>query len=93
MADWAELAQCRIEHDYRADFHPERSNSRGIDEAKAICRRCPVKVLCLDEAIRRNEHGIWGGTTEEEREKIRGWMLAAGASSVIEWRRQAGQTS
>lgn len=39
--------------------------------AKEICRRCPVSGNCLDTALRRNEIGVWGGTTAEERVKIR----------------------
>lgn len=42
------------------------------DEAKAVCRRCPVRRRCLDEALDRNEkHGIWGGLTPEERKRLK----------------------
>ena len=37
------------------------------DEAKAICRQCPVRIECLDYAIVTNEqYGIWGGLNESE---------------------------
>lgn len=40
--------------------------------AKAICRGCPVRVECLDHALANGEKwGIWGGTSERERRKIK----------------------
>ncbi|MGY6019931.1 WhiB family transcriptional regulator [Streptomyces spinosirectus] len=39
-----------------------------IDEAKAVCRRCPVVEQCLRWALNAGQvDGIWGGTTESER--------------------------
>lgn len=40
-------------------------------EAKAICRECPVKDPCLDHALAADEHGIWGGTTRDERHSMK----------------------
>lgn len=41
-------------------------------EAKAICAECPVEAECLDWALTRKEpRGIWGGTSERERRRIR----------------------
>lgn len=41
-------------------------------EAKAVCRRCPVRRECLDYAM-ENEivDGVWGGTDERERKLLR----------------------
>ncbi len=37
-----------------------------------ICASCPVQGQCLRHAIRENEdHGIWGGRTQEQRRRIR----------------------
>ena len=37
-------------------------------EAKTICAICPVRRECLTFALRTGQlHGIWGGTTEDER--------------------------
>ncbi|MEU9336578.1 WhiB family transcriptional regulator [Streptomyces sp. NPDC048290] len=42
------------------------------DEAKAVCRRCPVRAYCLEWAVDRGPvDGIWGGTTEGERRALR----------------------
>lgn len=54
-------------------FFPEKG--RSADEAKAVCWRCPVRRECLDFAITTtdptNDHGVWGGFTWMERERIR----------------------
>jgi hypothetical protein len=42
-----------------------------IEEAKAVCRRCPVMELCQDWALdTRQDSGIWGGLDEEERRRV-----------------------
>lgn len=46
-----------------------------VDEAKATCRKCPVRQVCLDHALRHENFGVWGGTTPAERDKIRGVRL------------------
>ncbi|MFG2356847.1 WhiB family transcriptional regulator [Streptomyces sp. NPDC048521] len=39
-----------------------------IEEAKAVCRRCPVVEPCRRWAMESREtHGIWGGTSEADR--------------------------
>ena len=36
--------------------------------AKAVCAVCPVRVECLDHALRHHVRcGIWGGLNERER--------------------------
>lgn len=38
------------------------------EQAKAVCRRCPVRWECLTYALEtRQRHGVWGGLTAEER--------------------------
>ena len=33
-----------------------------IEQAKAMCQQCPLRVECLDGALRRREPwGVWGG--------------------------------
>lgn len=36
-----------------------------------ICRTCPIETQCLDYALRHYVTGIWGGTTERQRQAIR----------------------
>ena len=40
-------------------------------EAKAICAECPYKARCLEFAVNNHEQGIWGGTTERQRNVLR----------------------
>lgn len=51
-------------------FHPERGESTR--EAKAVCAECSVRVECLSWALTTYQvHGIYGGTSERERRRIR----------------------
>lgn len=50
-------------------FFPHAGQSH--DEAKAICAACPVLDVCRDHAIRHERWGIWGGTSERERMRLR----------------------
>lgn len=43
-----------------------------IAQAKSVCSECEARVDCLEFAITTNQDtGIWGGTSEEERRKLR----------------------
>jgi WhiB family redox-sensing transcriptional regulator len=39
--------------------------------AKAVCFRCAVRAACLSYAVATGQAGIWGGTTQEERQAMR----------------------
>ena len=57
-----------------------------IDNAKAVCHGCDAQAECLEFALATNQDsGIWGGTSEEERRKLRRIWVArqkAGAAAV-----------
>ena len=45
---------------------------RQMEEAKRICRACPVQIQCLTWALENGvADGVWGGTTPDERRIIR----------------------
>lgn len=44
-------------------------------DAKKVCIMCPKRLDCLQFALDVNEIGIWGGTTENERKKIKRQQL------------------
>jgi WhiB family transcriptional regulator, redox-sensing transcriptional regulator len=47
--------------------------------AKAICYSCPVMAACLEWALAGGEaHGVWGGTTPEERDQLAATARMAG---------------
>ena len=54
-------------------FFPEKGGGQGREfkMVRAVCRRCDLIDQCLDWAIKHNEYGIWGGTSERERRVIR----------------------
>jgi WhiB family transcriptional regulator, redox-sensing transcriptional regulator len=65
---WQDLALCS-QTDPQA-FFPEQGGSTR--SAKRICGRCEVKAECLDYALAHDErHGIWGGLTDRERQKLK----------------------
>ncbi|HEX6518300.1 MAG TPA: WhiB family transcriptional regulator [Nocardioidaceae bacterium] len=51
-------------------FFPDRGDNSH--DARQVCGICPVRALCLEWALALPEqYGIWGGTTESERRRIR----------------------
>lgn len=51
--------------------HAKGERARDFLVAKQICSECHVRTECLEYAISANEmHGIWGGLSTEEREKV-----------------------
>ncbi|MFF3967892.1 WhiB family transcriptional regulator [Streptomyces griseorubiginosus] len=55
-------------------FFPVSNTGPGllqIEEAKAVCHRCPLMESCLEGALERNELGVWGGTDEDERRRMK----------------------
>ncbi len=57
-------------------FYPATADEEA--EALALCATCPVRTECLQYALRNSEnHGIWGGTTPEERRRMRRRPAAA----------------
>jgi WhiB family redox-sensing transcriptional regulator len=81
-SSWWSLAACQS-----ADpelFFPTSLSGAGaaeVAEAKAICAKCSVRSHCLSTALALGHvHGIWGGTTEEERQRrSEDGALASGA--------------
>lgn len=64
---WRQKAACRgVDPDI---FYPVTDEE--AEDAKAICRSCPVQETCLDWALASPEkEGVWGGATERERRRI-----------------------
>jgi len=77
--DWRKVAACR--HTEPDLFFPVGTTGPAIEQieaAKRVCRACEAIEPCLEFALATNqESGIWGGTSEEERRKLRKAWLAA----------------
>jgi WhiB family redox-sensing transcriptional regulator len=78
VEDWRERSACRDTDP--ALFFPIGTTGIALEQiaaAKAVCRDCDVRAACLEFALATNqESGIWGGTSEEERRKLRKAWLA-----------------
>lgn len=73
LDDWRMRASCR---DTDPDlFFPVGTTGIALEQIEAavsVCRQCEVQAACLEFALATNqESGIWGGTSEEERRKLR----------------------
>lgn len=68
---WVEDALCRVVGD-EIFFPPDdKPVSRDFYRtAKRICRRCPVRLKCLDYGLDET-YGVWGGTSPAERRTLR----------------------
>jgi WhiB family redox-sensing transcriptional regulator len=78
VAEWAVDAACR-------NSDPDALFVQGAaqNQAKVVCRACPVRVACLADALdNRVEFGVWGGMTERERR-----ALLRRRPNVTSWRR------
>lgn len=66
--DWQRQGACRgVSRDI---FFPEEFTLPD-PAALRLCRRCPVRERCLQWALEHDEVGIWGGMTDEGRDKIK----------------------
>jgi WhiB family redox-sensing transcriptional regulator len=71
---WSDLAACR-----RVDpqvFLPVSDiglSRTQVARAKVVCASCGVRQKCLEFALATQEvHGVWGGTSEDERRMLSG---------------------
>ncbi|MEU6370076.1 WhiB family transcriptional regulator [Streptomyces sp. NPDC046931] len=73
MDNWRDHAACRQEDPDL--FFPIGTTGPGLmqtQQAKAVCRRCPVQERCLQWALDTEQTvGVWGGTNEAERRVLK----------------------
>jgi WhiB family redox-sensing transcriptional regulator len=72
LEDWRSKAKCK---NYLELFFPSDASAVSPDHpAIKMCRRCPVRQQCLDDALRFDsfeDHGIRGGLTKAQRDTLR----------------------
>ncbi|SEE92666.1 WhiB family transcriptional regulator, redox-sensing transcriptional regulator [Streptomyces sp. 3213] len=93
---WRERAAClHVDPELFFPLSDSGLPLRQIEEAKAVCDRCPVSERCLEWAMRVGQaDGIWGGTTERERRAMRADSTSRAhnaARAIHEGRPQYGQ--
>ena len=72
---WTQQALCA--QAYPDAWYPDRNQRELIQLAKRICARCPVQAAYLRYALSGADTwggistGIWGGTTAQERNRLR----------------------
>jgi WhiB family transcriptional regulator, redox-sensing transcriptional regulator len=94
--DWRSLGACRQEDPEL--FFPVAQTGPGLvqlDQARAICARCEVRAECLDFALETvQDHGVWGGKSEDERRALRRARLrrSRSARAASQARPQAGRS-
>jgi WhiB family redox-sensing transcriptional regulator len=66
--DWRSLSACRQEDPELFFPDPHGPGLTQLEIARAVCARCQVRAECLSFAMETiQDHGVWGGTSEEER--------------------------
>lgn len=71
--DWRDRAAC-LDEDPELFFPIGNTGPalQQIEEAKAICRTCPVIDECLRFALENGQDaGVWGGLSEDERRALK----------------------
>lgn len=74
---WLDRAACR-DHDPELWFPVgDNSDNPAIEQAKTICRACPVLTACAAWVTANpQDHGIWAGLTPKERRRQRAHTIA-----------------
>lgn len=59
-------------------FPPKHASNQT---ARHICSDCPVRLTCLRYSLDHNETGIWGGTTDYQRQQMKRHDTTAAATA------------
>src|ERR1700709_975749 len=83
--DWRHRALCRDEDPEL--FFPIGTTGPAvvqIEQAKAVCRRCPVTQSCLEWALSSGQDsGVWGGLSVDERRALRRRTARTGVGTAF----------
>jgi WhiB family redox-sensing transcriptional regulator len=74
--NWGDSAACAdVDPELFFPVHQGRpggtENNVQVRVAKWVCKTCTVQAECLEWALEHEAFGIWGGTTDLERRKLR----------------------
>ncbi|HET7629801.1 MAG TPA: WhiB family transcriptional regulator [Candidatus Saccharimonadales bacterium] len=71
---WPEDGECFRQADPELFFPAGEKgsiNQSQIEEAKSYCRRCSMADYCLQWAMAKEDHGVWGGMSADERKALK----------------------
>ena len=67
---WVDQAKCL--HADTEMWFPLPGQAEVAFSALSLCRQCPVLMACREYAVQtRQTDGVWGGTTETDRKRLR----------------------
>ena len=69
---WQNRAACAGQEDPDLYFPAPRAPREQLAPMLTVCAGCPVRRSCLAGGLLGCEYGIWGGTTEAERDEALG---------------------
>lgn len=72
--DFPDLSQALCREVGTEFFYTEEGKETDISVyslGRKICAGCRVREACLEWGVQHEEHGLWGGLTPRERQKIR----------------------
>jgi len=75
---WQLRAACADTKDPDAWFPHRSCGRRELADLLDVCEACPVRRSCLAAGLLGREYGIWGGTTEAERDAALDELLGPG---------------
>jgi Transcription factor WhiB len=93
--DWRAKAACAAPSVDPEVFFPEAGQGWKAVEAKQVCSGCTVRASCLHQALTgpqaqgEDTYGIFGGTTQAERRRLRGRQSLATPTVFYTDREQA----
>jgi WhiB family transcriptional regulator, redox-sensing transcriptional regulator len=72
-SEWFQLAACRG----KGPNNFIRGPKSDYGSTRKLCATCPVRLECLDFALADDSlTGLWGGTTDTERQLVRRGKVA-----------------
>lgn len=86
IREWADLGACKSSDVPASWWHPDIEWSHRHPYVKAainVCQTCPVRKECLDYSLLHEPYGIWGGLSEQDRERKRRQLNLP----LLKWRR------
>lgn len=76
LPDWSKASCLNADPEL---FFIERYETNKHGKAKQICASCPIKVECLQYALKYSmNYGIWGGTAPKERFRLKKTLVYGG---------------